>query len=878
MLAGFLGLALLCGTDAMAQPKRGKVAPKTVSQPGKAAVDAARSKSQFSKAGDRFFAREEYFKAAQEYRKGVQADAKDLYSTYMLAEAYRLYFDYPSAEKYYAVVAQAGAEKEYPLAGYWYASMLKINNKYAEAEQAFNNFANNYKAPNPTDAVFGTQARVEAAGCSLAMAEATKKLPDYKFAILPKGVNSEYSDYAAAPYQHDSIIVFTSSRPRSGTNINDPRTGARFSDMLTYTKKGVNWEESNLRDLDGLNGRVNDGAGTFNAARTKYYFTSCSAEALCQIMVSELQNGKWSAATPLNANINMAGYASKQPSVSPSGDTIFFISDRPGGLGNNDIWYSTKKPKTENWGKAVNMGKNINTPYQELSPFMGPEGQFFFSSNGREGFGGFDIYMADGRGAGKVTNVGYPFNSNRDDFYFTLGKRAGYLSSNRDGGVGNDDIYVFDLYNVSSSVKDAIVNKDEHAKRKPAGEPEGPLAANDEEKSVDVDGKVTDAEGKAKENATVEIKNQEGKTEFTTKTDKNGNFTVKNLPKDKKYTAAVAKKPVAPKPAAKPKTTKPSADDEDLRLADVKVKTSRTKVSRFLFENIYFDFDFDTLRPEARRTLDDLITYSKRNPHIQVELNANTDNLGDPEYNVGLSRRRAEAASEYLLNHGMKQTALVVNARGEGAPLTSNSSPTGRTLNRRVEFYIRGGYELGGGAMAYVPEKDDQYSNIANQFGMTTDEILDLNGVNTEVAKAYTTVRVKRKVEGKVVAPVTMALSKKANTEMPELEGRPAKVAKPAKKAKASKATSMNSNSSKNLGSSSAQALAGSKATASDNAVTYVVQARNTLWGLGRRYGVDYREIMRQNNLHSHIIFIGQTLKISGITKSTNRQVTVAKA
>lgn len=830
-------------------------------QPGRAVVNASLSKSQYSKAGDRFFAREEYYKAAQEYRKAVLANAKDNYANYMLAESYRLYFDYPSAEKYYTAVVQNNGGAQFPLSGYWLASMLKVNNKYAEAEKAFNTFADSYRPLNAADAVFGPQARTEAKGCSLAVAESTKKLPDYRYSILPKGVNTEYSDYAAAPYQHDTMVVLTSARPRSSANIDDPRTGSRFSDLFAFTKKGVNWEQSNLRDLDGFNSRVNEGAGSFNTKRTKYYFTSCSEKAECQIMVSELAGGKWGSPKPLNTNVNALGYAAKQPSVSPSGDTLYWISDRPGGVGNTDIWMSTKKAGTEDWGKAVNMGKEINTPYQELSPYLGPEGLFFFSSNGREGFGGFDIYMAENRGTGKVTNVGYPFNSNRDDFYFYIGKRLGYLSSNREGGVGNDDVYTFDLYNVSNSVKDAILNKEEIANRKPEKEPEGPLASNADSAGVDVEGTVTDKNGKVAPNATVEVKDDKG-TKLTTTTDKDGKFKVKNLPKDK-YTATVVK-PAKPAKPSKPKTTKPSADDEDLRLADVKVKTTRTKVSRFLFENVYFDFDLDTLRPEARKTLDDLITYSKRNTHIQVELNANTDNLGDPEYNVGLSRRRAEAAKEYLLAHGMKPTALVVNARGEGKPLTNNDNPTGRTLNRRVEFFIRGGYELGGGAMAFVPEKDDEFSNIANMFGMTTDEIQDLNGTSSETAKAYTAVRVKRKLGGKVVAPVTMALSKQAKDAMPELEGKPVKKASK-KAAKSSKATSMNS---KTLG-KNAQGLT---ASAEGSTIVKVVKG-NTLWELGRQYGIGYKAIMRANNLNSHLIFIGQSLRIPAA-----KTITIAKA
>lgn len=861
-------LAAVASGDAFAQVRR-KGAPNkkpvaNAAAPATTAVNDARSKTAASKAGDRFFVREEYFRAAEEYRKAYNSDNKDNYASFMLAESYRLYFDYPSAQKYYKSVVDNGGTKDYPLAGYWYATMLKVNGKYADAEVAFNDFVSNFRPVAVTDRQFLDQAKIEAAGCSLAVAESKRPLPDYKYSILPKGVNTEYSDYAAAPYQHDTMIVLTSARPRTITNIEDPRTGARFSDLFVFTKKGVNWEQSNLRDLDGLNTRVNDGAGVFNAKRTKYYFTSCSPNQPCQILVSENVGGKWSSPKPLNENVNLPGSASKQPAISAGGDTLYFVSDRQGGLGMTDIWMVTKNNKTpENWGKAANLGKSVNTPYQEISPFMGPEGLFFFASNGREGLGGFDIYMADERGAGKTYNLGLPFNSNRDDFCFYQGKRYGYLSSNRDGGQGNDDIYIFDIYNADPSIKSALLNKEEIANRKPKPEPEGPLAEKKEDAAVDVDGVVKDKTGKPVENAPVVLKDDQGKELEKTTTDKEGKFKFKNLKDDKKYKPVVVKnEPKAPKAPKTPKAatptkkfTKPSAEDENLQLADVAVKKTRTKVTRFLFENIYFDFDSDELRPEAKKTLDELIAYSNENPNIQVELNANTDALGDPEYNVELSERRAEAARAYLLANGLRKTGLVVRSLGEGRPLTENNNPAGRTINRRVEFFIRGGFEYTGGAMAYVPETDDQFSNIASKFGMTTDEIQTLNATSEEVAKAYTAVRVKRKVAGKVVAPVTMAISKKAKPNfVPELEGRPKKAPKTDKVV------------GKKIG-YNGKTSGTSQGLAANGTTKYVVKSKNTLWALGRQFGVSYASIMKANHLTSHKIYVGQVLRIPSQTR-----------
>jgi outer membrane protein OmpA-like peptidoglycan-associated protein len=376
--------------------------------------------------------------------------------------------------------------------------------------------------------------------------------------------------------------------------------------------------------------------------------------------------------------------------------------------------------------------------------------------------------MAENRGSGKVTNLGLPFNSNRDDFCFIIGKRLGYLSSNRDGGQGNDDIYAFDIYNADPSVKTAILNKEEIANRvpKPVETPvEKPVVVDSG--SIDIGGRVTTDSGAPKENVTINIQDKNGTNTGTTQTDKNGVFKIKNAPHGTKPVIAQVVKPLKP--------TKPSTTNQNIKLADVSIIKSNKKVARFLFENIYFDFDGDSLRPEAKKTMDELIAYSNENTHIQLELNANTDNLGDASYNKELSARRAEAAKNYLLSHGLHKNSLIVRALGEAKPIAGNTNPAGRTLNRRVEFFIRGGQAYTAGAMAYVPETDDKFSNIANQFGMTTEEILTLNATTDENVKAYTPVRVKRKLAGRFVAPVTMALTKTPRPDLlPELEGRPA--------------------------------------------------------------------------------------------------------
>lgn len=657
--------------------------------------------------GDKHFVLFDYVRAAEEYKKAYEKDPHDFYSLYRLAESYRLYFDYYNAEKYYHE-ATVKALKQYPLSRFWYAIMLKDNGHYEKAKEQFMKFRTEYKVHTLEAELYKEKALQEAEGCDMALTELKKPQRDYKFKALPIPVNSQVFDYSVSIINNDSSIALTSARqhhiPKNEGKKSKSGVGGTFTDIFRFEKKSADvWKE--IHDHDGfksVNTPFNESVGSFTEDSSKFYFTRCDEKVKtgefidynCAIYVMYKKNGKWEKPIRLNDNINHKGYYSAQPSVSPDGHLLFFVSRRPGGLGMHDIWYSTSSGN-ENWSKPINMGESINTIFSDVSPrYYGKEKILFFSSNGREGFGGLDIFYVYEEQLDSVKNIGLPFNSHRDDQDFVLGEKVGYLSSNREGGIGSFDIYTFHIESKEALI--AYINND-----------------TAKIQSISVVGKLTheDTKEPAVDVGVILTDDQSNKLKTST-TNEQGDFRFDNLSTDKNYKVLLKEE------NAKITTSVKYIVD------NVEVKRSGKPVSRKLFDNIYFDFDKYELKPEAKRTLDKLVEYYKKYPEIQIEMSAYTDSYGSAEYNKQLSVNRGNSALKYLISKGVDKSALVVNAEGEGKPVASNATEIGRQLNRRVEFYILGGegYVTDQGTVVLNP-KDRALYYVAQQFNMSVEEL-----------------------------------------------------------------------------------------------------------------------------------------------------------
>ncbi len=833
--------------------------------PYKAGTSVKKAREAVSVA-DKYFDNFEYYLAAQEYSRAVSEDPEYIYAIYYLAESYRLFFNYDDAKKYYRLILEKNKEA-YPLARYWYANMLKNKGQYAEALENFEKFLIEYPDAGLNAKQLKEKARIDADGCILAMHELKKPVRNYNFHVLKSPLNTEASEYAPVIFGNDTTIVITSARIGTVGDKDFNVLGGKFSDFFRFTKgKDSTWHVFNSDDkFKDLNTAFNEGSGSFTADRKKFYFTRADERNISQdyidympaIYVSRFEKGRWSKPERLNENINMRGEYNAEPSISPNGDTLFFVSKRPGGKGQHDIYYSVNRESGENWLPAVNL-ESVNTPFIEKSPcYYAKEQTLFFSSNGREGFGGLDIFKATGKGFDDIDNIGLPFNSHMDDFYFVLGEEKGFLASNREGGLGNDDIYFFNIKSSEAIV--AEVNKDsllaeikrdtlysvasvsDHESQSRNDANTIKSATQDEEeyltsafnmvsdqpieiKSISITGRVliggTNMPASDVEN---KLLDKDGRVIKTTRTNAEGQFRFDNLPIE---------------------DYKVEIEDNDPRLTgdvkylieDVQVKTSAHEVSKKLFENIYFGFDKFSLRPEAKKVLKELAEYYKQNPEIQIEMNANTDSYGSSEYNKMLAGKRGEAALDFLIQRGVDKSALVINALGETKPLATNDNAAGRQLNRRVEFHIIGGPGYIAKAMTYIADPNASLEQIAQRFNMTVDELKEMNAMKGEYLEAYQPLRVRRTGDADIVAPITLAMIQNAAPDSTEGSGKRLELRQ--------------ENPESHI----------RRKTLKEGEDFFIVAPQNTLFSIARLFGMSLDELKTINNLASDRIFIGQRL------------------
>lgn len=786
-----------------------------------------RKKSEDEETADKYFEIEEYYQAAQFYDKVVKVEPTNDDAANALGVSYENMFNYKKAEDAYKKLADMNSQW-YPLARYKYAQMLKTNGKYEEAKSNYEKFLASYTPEAGTTDYYKDHAMLEMNGSALAIEEMKKPQREYNFEVIKRPLNSQNSDYAPCIAENDSSLFITSAREGSKGGSVDNKFGEAFSDMYHFTKKeGTTWIKAvDHTGFNDLNTEFNDASGVLSNDKTKYYFTSCKdadtkggADAECAIYFSQLENGKWSKPVKLNDNVNQPGSWNAQPTINKTVDTLFFVSKRVGGKGMHDIWFCTAKSGSNDWGPATNLA-NINTPFIDMSPcFHDSLKVLFFASNGHEGFGGLDLFMSKAPVFDKIRNLGLPFNSNRDDFYMVAGKKKGYLSSNRDGGIGNDDIYSFDLLSRQTII--TVVDQDSLG-----------VAT-----SVSITGEVSykfnhlPAEG-----VEIALLDADGNIVKTVRTNENGLFRFDNLPGIAGYRVLL------------------DEDDPNLTVNakyDVEklaVTRSDKPATRILFENVYFDFDKADLRPEGKKVLDDLVAYYKKNKDkkIQIELQANTDAFGSDEYNKKLSKARGDAAQAYLMKNGVNRSALTVSAQGSTKPLATNDNAAGRQLNRRIEFYIIGGEGFETNAMAYIIEPKTDIYSVAKKFNMTVEEIKELNALDGVELQAFRPLRVRRTGDKDLYAPITSAsyqLSKEE--EMKYVPDHSVAASGGAKK-------SWKSNSS-------------SKAEAATPEEGYhIVEPLNTWYSIAKQYNVSVNDLKALNSASGNILQIGQKIRVSG--------------
>ncbi len=426
-------------------------------------VSFSQNNVQYIKAGDQAFADGDYPSAAAYYRLILDNDSTILDIAYKYAEASRLCSDYKTAERWYKIVNIKDQGETFHECTFWLGFIAKENGKYKEAKRQFERFAKKY---NKVNNYFYQKAKNEIVSCDSAITLSADALPIIIRHLDPK-INTNNSEFAAYPLG-DSVLYFSSFR---GDTLNSLDLTARiFKSIKDSSKEDSDWQLAKQIDTLLQSSEYHEGNVCFSSDYKRFYFTRCKVESgnktICEIYVRQYKENKWGNPVRLNDDINLKKYTSTQPNIAlngSDGEILYFVSNRPGGKGKLDIWFSTIS-KEGVYGKPTNMGDKINSIDDEVSPFYHAVTKtFYFSSNGHYGMGGFDIFKTkrDSLGQWKaVKNLGQPYNTRFNDLYFSLNEKGnnGYITSNRTGSFFKknehccDDIFTFAL-----SVKDSIL-------------------------------------------------------------------------------------------------------------------------------------------------------------------------------------------------------------------------------------------------------------------------------------------------------------------------------------------------------------------------------------------------------------------------------------
>ena len=580
-----------------------------------------------------------------------------------------------NAEETYAAMITSGATLV-PEDYINYAMVLKTNGKFEESSKWMEKFQET--KPNDLRAKSYVKNRMDFN--SLLQDES-------KFKILSMDFNTSADDFWASYYQDK--IVFASTR--NNWDAMDRKYNWNNRPYLDlYVSKIDNKQlETPVRFDKRLNGKIHDGPASFNNDGTLMAYTRNNYKDKTKDKIVELQiyfstysEGDWT--DPVPFIYNNPNYSVGQPHLTADGKTMYFISDMPGGFGGADIYKTTKTDNNE-WSKPENLGNKINTEGEEMFPFLQEKNNLFcFASDGHYGFGGLDIFMCsvDGNKYGHVSNVGFPLNTQHDDYALILNDSLtnGYFSSNRNA-TGFDNIFSVEVMKkLENGKKIAGIAKDKNGKSIPTV-----FVTLQEENSSTTDTLTT---------------NEDGSYTFFAETNKLYMLIgVKNSYLDGHNNASTfGTEPIvyADLIFSKKFTVDSSLLVEGTDLVKI-IKAHPSFEGDLKMDIAYFDFDKFNIRPDAARELDKIVSIMNDYPTMVVQLSSFTDCSASEAYNQILSDKRAQASLDYIkkritkperiTGHGYGETKLLNGCDCEGT-FRSTCPDNQNQLNRRTEFII----------------------------------------------------------------------------------------------------------------------------------------------------------------------------------------------
>jgi outer membrane protein OmpA-like peptidoglycan-associated protein/tetratricopeptide (TPR) repeat protein len=664
--------------------------------------------------GDAAFEDLKYQEAIEYYEKALQKKANPAAAA-RLADSYRLTGQSEAAEKWYRTAIEGGQNG--PEVRVHYAKMLLGNNKTAEAraeaERIVATAPNNIQAQNVLKA------------CDIR----TILLQNgNQYTIEPTAFNAEGVDFCPAYWGAD--LVFTSDRDQEGTERSE-WTGRNYTSLYRVATDG-----SEVERLKGdINGRYNDGAAVFSADGQTMFFTrnnyvegerKASKQDVVKLIIASasLQNGQWKLGPAFQHSSNEWNTA--HPALSADGNTLVFASDRPGGLGGMDLWESTRTGT--GWSAPVNLGEAVNTPDNELFPFIAPDGALLFASNGWPGLGGLDVFLCKKTDDtyGTPDNVGAPINSSKDDFgCISLdGLQTGFFSSNIQSSIGTEDVFRFKrkpkpVAQPQSYVLNGLVTDKFTGIPLPSVDVVLENTGTGERRTAST-GENGRFEFALQPNADYRIVgskngiNTDERTETTRNRGGNGVVFVQLEHNDPRFTLrgkSVNRKTNEPVAGVEVTLLNTGTGAEEKTLTDANgafffqlaqqsnytitgqkegVFTSVKQAStmgldrstdlyvqltlnveiieigkEILLEDIYFDLNKANIRADAAKILDNMVEFMQRNPRMEVELTSHTDARSPDAYNLDLSQRRAESTMRYLAEKGIVATRMTAKGYGE---------------------------------------------------------------------------------------------------------------------------------------------------------------------------------------------------------------------
>ncbi len=492
---------------------------------------------------------------------------------------------------------------------------------------------------------------------------------------LGPAINSELADYGVLITADGSHMMFTSRRSNSTGGKTNRATNEFFEDIYACARTATGWSDP-MPMAPPVNSNINDASvGLFNDGRTLIIYRD--GRGAGDLFECSRVGDAWGEPIPLPATINTAGDESSAW-YSFDRQQLFFVSDREGGLGGQDIWVSRWDAIANTWGEASNLGPTVNTLQDEEGVYVHPDGKtLYFSSRGHTTMGGFDVFkstLVDGHWS-KAENLGWPVNSPEDELYFvmTADGTTGYFSSVRADGLGEDDLYRADF--------DADARAEETASAVTSGKPVTTAASN----TLLVQGKVTNDAGLSTLDATIDLLSlEDGSLVASFKSDRSSGEYMAVVPGGKEYALVVHADGylLHSENISVPAGGGAVAMNMDLTLKPLKAGEQE------VMQNVFFDRDMATLDIASQGELNKIADLLNHNPGLRLEIGGYTDSDGDEDHNDQLSMERAHAVVAHLVQNGIAAERLKAVGYGSGKPLVSNNSPAHKAKNRRTEIRV----------------------------------------------------------------------------------------------------------------------------------------------------------------------------------------------